>query len=187
MTDGDIPTVVTSGLTNRDGGLPLSASKELFSQAYVRMIAAAAGCSIRTHEADYDGVDLTVVSSMEYDDTFAPQFDLQLKCTSQTGKLTSEHMTWPMDAEPFRRLTSRKRYNPAYLGILVVPPERELWLSQNETQLVTESRMYWQAATELGTINDGAKSKTVKLPRSNQFDVPQLLGIMRTIAERGDR
>lgn len=53
---GDVTAVL-------DGRLPMNARQEQFSLAFVRMVVAAAGCSIKCHETDYDGVDITIVSS----------------------------------------------------------------------------------------------------------------------------
>ena len=63
--------------------LPVSAMKEQFSLGYVHMVASAAGFSIKSHGTDYDGVDVTIFSSAEYETYYGPQFELQVKCTSQ--------------------------------------------------------------------------------------------------------
>ncbi|GGN29321.1 hypothetical protein GCM10011609_86250 [Lentzea pudingi] len=87
------------------GGLPKTASQEQFSLAFVQMVAAAAGCSIKSHSTDYDGVDITIVSSETYKNFFGPQFELQVKCTTQQRYLTEQHLAWPMKAKPFTKLT----------------------------------------------------------------------------------
>lgn len=127
--------------------LPVNEKKQQFCLAFVHMVTAAAGCSIKSHSTDYDGVD--------------------------------------MNAGPFRRLTNPKRYCAAYLGVLVVPTDPGDWLDQDETRLISQSRMYWARAADLGTIDDGATTKTVYLPRGNLFDVQQLRGIMETIGDGG--
>ncbi|MEV4246940.1 DUF4365 domain-containing protein [Streptosporangium canum] len=166
--------------------LPMTAMKEQFSLGYVRMVAAAAGVSIKSHETDVDGVDITLASSADYDRFYCPQFELQLKCTSQQGIMHDGYLSWKLEAGPFRRLANPKRLVPAYLGVLCVPDESAAWLDQDEERLLVSSRMYWQSAAELGTVKDTQDTKTVRLPRSNLFDVEQLLGIMKTIGEGGD-
>ncbi|GAB2507350.1 DUF4365 domain-containing protein [Nocardiopsis aegyptia] len=143
-----------------------------------------AGCSIKTHETDFDGVDITLVSSAEYRRYYAPQFELQLKCTTQTRYLHDDHMAWPMKGKPFRKLTRGKRYIPAYLGVLLVPEDPDEWISVDERGLLTESRMYWQAATELATTEAVGQTRTVHLPRSNLFTPDRLLGIMKKLGEQ---
>jgi Domain of unknown function (DUF4365) len=168
------------------GELPANAMKELFSEAFVRMVAAAAGCYVKTHSADYDGVDLTITSQADYEIYHGPQLELQLKCTSRQELLREEHLAWQMNAGPYRKLTDPRRYCPAYLGVLLVPGDPLAWLEQDETRLATESRMYWQRARDLEPIADGAATKTVRLPRSNLFDVEQLQAIMKSIGDGGD-
>ncbi len=166
--------------------LPPSEKKQQFSLGFVHLVVAAAGCSVKEHKTDYDGVDITIASSAEYERFYCPQFELQVKCTSQADIVKQEHVVWRMKAAPFRRLTNKKRYCPAYLGVLVVPADPTAWLAQDETRLITESRMYWERAANLGEISDEAASKTVHLPRSNLFDVVQLCDIMKIIGDGGD-
>lgn len=167
------------------GGLPLTAVKEQFSIGFVHLVVAAAGYWIKRHDTDYDGVDVTIVSSSEWRTYYCPEFELQVKCTSQHGRLSPDCLTWAMDAGPYKKLTHPKRYTKAYLAVLLVPHDAHVWLAQDEDWLLTESRMYWVAASDLEPIEEGAASKTIRLPRSNLFDVEQLHGIMQSVGDGG--
>lgn len=147
------------------------------------MIVAAAGCSIKWHPTDYDGVDITIASSTEYAKYYCPEFELQLKCTTQHDRLRDTYFSWRMERDPFIKLTHGKRYNEAFLGVLVIPRDEEPLVDLNERHLLTGSRIYWEHARLLGEINDGATSKTVHLPRSNLFDVESLQSIMQRVGE----
>lgn len=160
--------------------------KQQFSLAFVQMVVSAAGCSIKEHKTDYDGVDITIVSSMDYIKHFGPQIELQVKCTSQKRLRTSTAMKWTLEADRFRKLTNPKSYLPRFIGVLLVPDEPSSWLCQDERQLLTKSRMYWERASELGTIEDGQNTKMVHLPRSNILNVMQLQDIMKTIGDGGE-
>ncbi|MEV6311494.1 DUF4365 domain-containing protein [Streptomyces sp. NPDC051840] len=167
-----------------DGQLPMTARQEHFSIAFTRMITYEAGCSIKTHEVDYEGVDITLVSSASYLTYYGPQFELQLKCTTQASRyLKDDHMAWPMKAKPFRKLTQPNRYLRAYLGVLVLPREPKSWLSVTEDGLLTESCMYWESADKLRVDDEIGDSHTVHLPRRNLFVREQLLGIMNEIGD----
>lgn len=166
-------------------GLPMTAKLEQFSIGFVQLVAAAAGCWVKTHSTDYDGVDLTVVSSAEYERYYGPQFDLQLKCTTQHRLLRDDHMSWPLERDRFLKLVNPKRFIPALLGVLLVPEDIDSLLDVSEARFVSSSRMYWEYAAELGEIGEDKASKTVRLPRSNLFDVGGLQGIMRRIGEGG--
>ncbi|ATE53643.1 DUF4365 domain-containing protein [Actinosynnema pretiosum] len=167
------------------GGLPRSAAQEQFSLAYVQLVAAAGGYSIKRHETDYDGVDLTLYGSGPYSG-YKPEFEMQLKCTRQQSLLKADHLAWSMKRKPFEKLTLGKRYIPALLGVIIIPEGIDDLLSISEDGLVTTCRMYWQWRQELGTIQEGSKTKTVRLPRSNLFDVHGLQKIMETIEEGGE-
>ncbi|UAK29701.1 DUF4365 domain-containing protein [Nocardia asteroides] len=168
-----------------DGGLPISARQEQFSLAFVRMVAAAAGCSIKSHETDYDGVDVTIVASAEYAKFYCPEFEIQIKCTTQQRLLRSHDLTWQLERERFLKLVSPKRFVPALLGVLLIPDDPDQLIDLSEDGLRSSSRMYWEHAANLGGIEDEKASKTVHLPRSNLFDVGGLKGIMQSIGEGG--
>lgn len=173
--DGFIPTE-----------LPITAMKEQFSLGFVRMLAAAAGFSIKTHETDYDGVDITISASGEYELYYCPEVEFQIKCTSQHSKLSDSHLTYEIDAKPFVRLTKPNRYHPAYLGVLLVPVEADNWLDLDEKRLRSESRMYWESARKLGSLQNGAKSKTVRLSRMNILTPDRLRDIMQAAGDGVD-
>jgi hypothetical protein len=183
MSGGSEGMIGDSGIS--DGGLPMSARQEQFSLGFVRMIAAAAGCSIKSHETDYDGVDITIASSANYETYYGAEFELQLKCTTQQDLLRDDHLGWTMKREPFLKLTNPKRYLQAFLGVLLVPASHQQLLDISEERLITDSRMYFQHARLLGEITEGTATKTVRLPRSNLFDVGGLQGIMQRIGEGG--
>jgi len=166
-------------------GLPMTARYEHFSLAFTRMVVYHAGCGVKCHDTDYDGVDITITESRDHERFWGPEFELQLKCTTQQGLLQDDAMTWRLKAKPYRKLTRPKRYTRAYLGVLLLPEEHEKWLSVDENKLVTHSRMYWQAATEFAPLPDGdtRETVTVRLPRSNVFDGTRLLGIMKDIGD----
>lgn len=172
-------------MTGADGGLPMTARQEQFSLGFLQMVVAAAGCSIKTHATDYDGVDITIAASTEYEKYYSPQLELQVKCTTQHSLLTADHLAWSLKRDQFCKLTNPKRFIPAALGVLVIPEDPDRLLDLSEAGFASSSRMYWDYAVNLGDIEDGKASRTVRLPRSNLFDVGALKGIMRCIGEGG--
>lgn len=166
--------------------LPETEMKQQFSLAFLQMITSAAGCWIKDHKTDYDGVDVAIASSTQYEVSFGPQIEIQVKCTSQKHLLTADAMKWSLHAKPFRKLTNPKVFLPRFLCVLLVPEEPSQWLDQDEGQLLTKSCMYWDRASELGAIGDNQEYKTVYLPRSNTLNVAQLQDIMKTIGDGGE-
>jgi hypothetical protein len=131
-----------TGTTPRNQ-LPETEMKQQFSLAFVQMVVSAAGCSIKEHKTDYDGIDITIVSSVDYIEVFGPQIELQVKCTAQERLRTETTMRWTLEADRFTKLTNPKTFLPRFIGVLLVPAEPSSWLSQDEEQLITKSCMYW--------------------------------------------
>jgi hypothetical protein len=163
--------------------LPMSAKKEQLSLGFVHIIASAAGFSIKEHKTDYDGVDITIASSADYEKFYCPQFELQVKCTAQRRLLNSGTLTWTLQAGPFNRLTNPKSYLPRFLGVMLVPVDALDWIEQDEEQLVARCCMYWMPAAKLGAITGDQQSKTVRLIRDRRLDVPQMKKIMKAIGD----
>ncbi|MFC6090714.1 DUF4365 domain-containing protein [Saccharothrix lopnurensis] len=176
---------VESAAVVPDGGLPDEARQEQFSLGFVRMVAAAAGFSIKSHETDYDGVDVTIAASAEYGTFYCAALEMQLKCTTRHSLLKDDHLSWQLERARFLKLTNPKRYLPAFIGVLLIPPDLTDLLEMTEERMVSSCRMYWEYAGNLGSIADDRDSKTLKLPRSNLFDVDGLKGIMQMIGEGG--
>lgn len=131
------------------------------------LIAAAAGCSIKSHETDYDGVDITIVASTEYAKYYCPEFEMQLKCTTQHRLLSTSHLAWPLERDRFLELVSPQRFTPAVLGVLLIPENPDQLLDLSEEGLTSSSRMYWERAANLGEIEDDkatAASYSLSLP-----------------------
>lgn len=166
--------------------LPVEQMKEQISVAYIRMVAAAAGCTVGDWSADFDGVDISIKSHAEYPEKLGPTLDVQLKCTSKKDVVKADHIAWQIDERTHKYLASGKRSVPAILAVLVVPEDREIWLDHNEERLLMASTMYWVAGSDIPALPDGQKTLTVHLPRSNRFTREALLGIMRAIGERSD-
>ncbi|WP_157172842.1 hypothetical protein [Nocardia exalbida] len=90
-----------------DGGLPITARLEQFSIAFVRMVAAAAGCSVKSHETDYDGVvGVTPVTSVR-PDADAPASDTRSPRTNRAARAVAR---------------IRKRSAPHAVGVVAVFP-----------------------------------------------------------------
>ncbi|MGW9214459.1 DUF4365 domain-containing protein [Embleya sp. NPDC055664] len=168
-------------------GLPENARKEHFSLGFVQVIAAAAGCGVKFHAADYDGVDMTIASSCDYGKYVGPEFELQVKCTDRVDLLRDEALAWDMDAGPYRHLANPRRFNRAYLAVLLVPKDAETWLDQSEERILSASCMYWADPAEWPPLAEGQSTKRVKLPRSNIFRPATVLEMMKDIGEGGWR
>lgn len=164
------------------GSLTLSTMKEQLSIAYIEMLTAAAGCTVVDPKVDFDAIDMSIRSSVEYSHRLGPQLDVQLKCTSQ-AVIRQNHISWRIDERTHKLLTSKKRSAPIILALLIVPSDHNTWLDHNEARLLTESTMYWIAGVDIPVYPAGQETMTVEIPRENRLTRESLLGIMHEIGE----
>lgn len=176
-------TIVNPVLAIPVGSLPNKQMKEQISIAFIRMVAAAAGCSILRCSTDHDAVDISIKSSAEYGAVLNPLLDVQLKCTSQTDVVRKDEVAWQIDERTHKLLTSQKRSAPAILAVLVVPDDVDAWLDHDEARLLTESAMYWILGEDIPALPEGQQYLTVKIPRQQHLTRDSLLGIMDAIGE----
>lgn len=177
MTSVDLVTVLPLD------SLPDTQMKEQISIAYIRMVVAAAGCSVASYSTDHDGVDISIKSSAEYGAKLGPQVDVQLKCSSRKDIVRAESIAWSIDARTHKYLTSHKRQAPALLALLVVPDEIDNWLVHDANRLLTESTMYWALGADIPALPAGQGSLTVHLAKTQIFTRDALLGIMQAVGE----
>jgi hypothetical protein len=178
MTDVDLVDALP------DESLPVSTMKELLSLAYAKMLAAAAGCTVASYNADHDAVDISIRSSAEFSYRAIPQVDIQLKCTGQQDVVHENHVAWRIDERTHGKLTNAKRQSPVILAVLVVPHDHNSWLDLDEERLLTKSIMYWVSGRDIDPDYPAGQEKmTVQLPKANQLTRASLLGILQAIGE----
>src|SRR5262245_39129859 len=115
--------------------------KEDFGEAYVKAVAAAAGCWIQWFSRDYDGVD-GQITRYGADGTFPDNpLRFQLK-TTHAAVATDDGLRYKLPVKNYNKL--RVRRGPSAVLILVVVPERPVeWLLQDHTQLIMTRAGYW--------------------------------------------
>ncbi|MEY9932425.1 hypothetical protein ABH926_007076 [Catenulispora sp. GP43] len=155
--------------------------KQQFSVAYIHARAAMAGCSIKRHDTDYDGVDITVSSSADYGKIIGAEIEIQLKCTSRKDLVADDHVKWKLECDRLALIANPRRFQTAYLGVLVVPEDPTLWLDYDEDTLMGRSIMYWVKATDLGMPKPGKKTQVVHVPKS-VFTPSALLHALREVS-----
>jgi hypothetical protein len=138
--------------------------KEQFSIAYVGAIAAVAGVKILRSDVDDDSIDIGLVRA----GGFAPQLDLQLKCTSDAfpeGGDTSFVLKMK-NYDDLRRLT----IVPRWLVVMYVPTDVPDWVSfaVPPTEIVLRRCAWWTSFSGSPEVNN-TTSVTVRLPYANVF------------------
>jgi Domain of unknown function (DUF4365) len=160
--------------------MELNQQKELFSQAYVRAVAAVAGFSVDRLELDFNSIDLQITAGSGEESVSFPELKLQLKCTSRDV----------IDGDRIRFALKVKNYNdlrknvlvPRILVVVLVPDCLEDWLQQSEAEMCMRNCAYWMSLRGMPETQNTA-TVTVALPRSNQFTVQALKPMIQRISE----
>jgi hypothetical protein len=155
--------------------------KEDFGEAYVRSVAAAAGCRLENVKRDYDGIDAYCVRYG--DDGTIPDaaLNVQLKSTHNVRSYVDE-LSYSLPIGNYNKLRVRRSNAPSILILVVVPADPTDWTEQDEEDLHLFRAGYW--ANLLGKPAVSNKThRTVRIPRANLFTVEELDAIMSRVVE----
>ena len=161
--------------------MELNQRKELFSKAYVRAVAAVAGCSVDQPENDYDSVDLCI-KAIGYDPMQPHRLELQLKCTSR-DVLDNAFVRYPLNVKNYNDLRVTT-FIPRLLIVVLVPENIEEWIQQSESEMLIKHCAYWVSLRGMPETRNTNRI-TVELLRRNQFTPDALESIMQRISKGG--
>ena len=157
--------------------VPSSMRKERLSAAYIKAVAARAGYDALETRLDLDSIDGLLKSTSGR----RPQIDFQAKSTS-INILGDEHVVFELPFRTYENLRA-ETVVPRILIVVVLPEDEELWLSVSEDALVLRKCGYWLSLRG-APPTDNSTSISVRLPRTQVFDVTQLSVLMQK-AESG--
>lgn len=166
------------------GTLYDSKCKEQFSIAYVHAIATAARCKLEEIVVDDESVDATIRQVATHVMLDYVNLDIQLKCTSQAVE-RDEYIAWPLRKKNYLDLASTRRGAPIILIVLQVPKKFEDWLLQDDKSLTLAKSAYWTSIRGFPDLPEGQTQETVKLPKTQPFNVEHLLDILARVGDGG--
>lgn len=153
--------------------------KEQFSLAYARAVAAVAQISVCEPVVDDDSIDLIFQKRGGGGVVRSPRVEVQVKCTD-AATITATHIVYPLKLKNYEELRPVDVLVPRILIVVVVPDDLNDWLDHTEQELALRKCGYWVSLRgQPATTN--TTSVTVHLPRTNQFTVAELQGIMQRI------
>jgi hypothetical protein len=167
------------------GGMVETEKKNQLSIAFLQMVAANAGFEVGKWSADYNGVDVSLRSDVQYPGRWGAEIDFQLKCTSHAGHQHPDFISYPLERDVYIKLSRRDRFQLGALAVLVVPEDASDWLHQDEERLFAKGCMYFSPASEWDPIEGGAETKTVRCYRSNILTVDALAELLQRSAAMG--
>ena len=151
---------------------------EQFSLAYIRAVAANAGCQVTRPEVDTDSVDGVLMTDFGR----RPRIDFQAKSTSQ-NILSGNNLHFPLPIKNYEELRADTR-TPRILIVLLMPQQTDEWTNQTHQELCLRRCAYW-LCLEGRDATRNTSSINIEIPTSNMFNTVQLETLMQK-AERGE-
>jgi hypothetical protein len=150
--------------------------------AYVHAVAAHAGYTCQVEIVDDDSVDVVIgATGYVHHQTVlrSPRLGIQLKATSAL-RPGAKYLTFPLKLKNYQDLRMRNHI-PRILLVLVLPEDPREWIEITEECMISRGCAYWISL--LGKPErSNASSVSVRLPRSQRFDVEQLQGLMQRVS-----
>ena len=157
---------------------------EQFSRAYVKAVAAAAGCAYWTSAVDNDALDVQLRRATTTGVRRSPQLDIQLKATT-ANCVADDHIAFPLDIPTYDKLRPTNFAVPRILVVVVMHPDVENWTSHSEDALSLSRCGYWLSLVGQPEVAN-EYTKTVHLPRTQKFDAVGLDALFLRLSNGDD-
>jgi len=163
----------------------LNFRKAQFSEAYVRVLAAVAGCSVSRPEPDIESEDLVLSARLTEMPIRSPKLAMQIKCSGVPDPQSPE-IAFPLSIKNYDDLRPENLAIPRILAIIVVPGgvDPEAWLDHSEDRLCLLGSAFW--ASLFGyRASKNEVTVTVHIPSSQRLTAQSLKAMMVKIASDG--
>ncbi|BAC90680.1 DUF4365 domain-containing protein [Gloeobacter violaceus] len=169
-------------------GVNLNLCKEEFSYAYVDAVVAATGYSIvrASRLLDNQGIDIQIAAPGVHGTKRNPHLNAQVKCT-WNATLSQTHVVYnKLAVKNYEELIDPRQTIPIILILVLVPDNDDpsTWLQHSEQALCMKRCGYWESLRNWPSTQNSDEI-TVRLPRTNVFDINGLKGIMSRIVQNG--
>lgn len=160
--------------------------EEDLSISYLRAVAAKAEVIFELRRSDVNSKDANLTKSIMTDaGLFDSELNVQLKSTYSKALYTDDGktITYSLKVKNYNDLC-RKTTTPIILGLLILPEEKDQWVTQTPDELTLKHCMYWlslqgQPETTNTTTCD------IKIPKENILDAKSLNDLLTQIAVNG--
>ena len=144
---------------------------EQFSLAYIRAVAAQAGCQVTRPEPDTDSVDGVLMSGFGR----RPRIEFQAKATSR-DILRDGSLHFPLPLKNYDDLRDDVLV-PRILVVVLMPREEREWARQSEDELCLRRCGYWLSLEGRPAVPN-TSSVSIAIPTANVFARAQLCDLM---------
>ncbi|WP_082570020.1 DUF4365 domain-containing protein [Mycobacterium sp. Root135] len=159
---------------------------ESFQEAYVRGVAAAAGCIIAGIPAIDEGVDLRLTHRADAHKMgdHTAHLEVQMKSSGKGPIEQGKFVTATLKRSRYDDFRATDLTINKIVVILHMPDDQEKWVKAGETALRLHHRAYWVNLQGLPPIeNPDQQSITVRAPTSQIFDDLSLCRMMQRIGQ----
>lgn len=162
--------------------LPRNIRMELLAKAYVRAIAAQAGCACDEFESDF-GIDILIRGIVHLDNRYVDSgglLEIQLKSTTTASvRIADGLIHYELLRKSYDRLRMEAKHRPISLLVLYVMPENEdEWMIQQPDRLTLQHCCHYMSLQGYPAITNPSKV-VVEIPERNVFSVAFLQQLLR--------
>lgn len=157
--------------------------QEELSLAYVRAVASSVGYSVEEVRKDRDSIDLRICAKGKLADDVnleSPILSVQLK-SSYAIEMVAEKLSFPLKLKNYNDLRRTKVQMPAILVVLVLPRERERWISWTPEQLELRHCAFWHSLRGSPETTNSTTC-SIAIPREQTFTPQTLQDLMLKVA-----
>lgn len=168
--------------------ITLNDTEEALSYVYLNAVASMAGftCSHSSRLEDNLGIDVTIRTGVKLDPKsifYDFSVDIQLKATMKKLKIHDDRIEYSFRGiTQYDKLRSINNSNPKILVLLMLPEDKEEWLSISSKQLILKNAAYWVSL--YGALeSENTTRQTIYFPMSNLLTVTSLKDLMIKISK----
>jgi Domain of unknown function (DUF4365) len=160
--------------------------EELLSLAYIIAVSSRAGVLFNEKLRHDYGIDGTFEKVGKLNGSYFPEgypLDVQLKASINIA-IDDSCVSYQLDANAHNNLLTRSnkpRATPCILVLLCLPRDPQHWLELSEEQFLLRQCSYW--AKLKGELTSNTETKTIKIPRENQFTPLALIELLDLVEQ----
>lgn len=152
----------------------------LFGEAFIRVLAAAAGLTVAKAEPDVTGDDFTLGYPGQLAGVRNPKVDVQVKSRSRrTVDWKHGHWALRLEVAHYNQLAGCDYALPRFLFLVVVPDELPDYVQAGERSTLLRHCAYWICLHDRDRVDpERQKTVSVAVPAANRLSVNSLVQLL---------
>ena len=163
------------------GDLHSTQVMEQYSVAFLHAIATRARCKLEHLKVDDEQVDVTLRQKANHLKFQRTMIDVQIKCTGQ-AVVQADGVHFSIQRSQYEGL-KEKAYLQKILIVVAVDPDFDQWMDLSPTDILMRGQAFWISTAAMPELAANVQSQTVVLPLANEFNVDQLLDMLKRVGD----